>query len=102
MGAVVGIGYWVGLIASMITYYRRSGLGGIKSSQGIDWREFLIPNPAFFLLLLAKAVLWPVVLIFWVATGRRNSPWRAVTDMGGRPARAILRRSEGAQYRLDD
>ena len=102
MGAVVGIGYWVGLIASMITYYRRSGLAGIKSSQGIDWREFLIPNPVFFLLLLVKAVLWPVVLIFWLATGRRNSPWRAVTDMGGRPARAILRRSEGAQYRLDD
>jgi hypothetical protein len=102
VGAVIGIGYWVGFIASIITYYQRSGLGEVKSSQGIDWREFLIPNPVFFLLLLVKAVLWPVVLIFWLVTGRPRSPWHAVTDRGGRPARAILRRSEAAQYGIDD
>lgn len=102
MDAVIGIGYWVGVIASIVTYYMRSGLGDVKSSQGIDWRQFLLPNPAFFVLLLVKAALWPAVLIFWLVTGRPQSPWLAVTDRDGRPVRAILRRSAAARHGVDD
>ena len=87
MANVVAIVYLVGFIASWIVLYHRAGFPDVKP----DWREFLIPNLPWFALMIAKFWLWPVTLGVWLLTGRGPSRWRAVTELNGRPARAIVR-----------
>jgi hypothetical protein len=92
---MVGIILWliwiVGFLVSWFMYYQRAGLAGIKAREGIDWREFLIPNPAWFLQMWGKCSVWPVVLVVWLAQDRPDSQWRAVSEINGQPARTIVR-----------
>ncbi|WP_448619527.1 hypothetical protein [Geodermatophilus sp. URMC 65] len=94
---IVVVLFWAGPLIGLPVLYFRSGLGRVKREEGIDWREFLLPNLGFFLLMLAKALLWPFTVAVWNSRGRPASPWTAVTIRNGRPARAIVRSEE-----LDD
>jgi hypothetical protein len=68
-----------------------------------DWREFLIPNIPWFILMVFKFWFWPLALAAWLATGRGPSRWQAVTSIDGRPARRIVRvdAAGAARNRLD-
>jgi hypothetical protein len=83
--------FWAGPLIGIPTLYFRSGLGRVKREQHIDWLEFLLPNLGFFLLLIVKALVWPVTLAVWLSQGRPESPWTAVTEIEGRPARKFRR-----------
>ena len=94
MGAVLGIGFWVGVIVSWFVYYRRAGLGVVKRDKRVDWREFLFPNFGWFAMMFGKCLVWPLVLLWWLVTGAQKSPWKAVTQANGREVRQILRVSK--------
>jgi hypothetical protein len=87
---------WSGLLVGPPVLYFRSGLGAVKRKEGVDWREFFMPDLGFFLLMVGKAPAWPVTLGVWVARGKpRESAWQAVTVIDGRPVRRMVR-TEGA------
>jgi hypothetical protein len=88
---IIVAAFWGGLLVGLPVLYFRAGLGRIKRSEGIDWREFLIPNIGFFLLMVGKAILWPVTVVHWNLQGRPTSPWVAVTSLNGRSVRRIVR-----------
>lgn len=73
----------------------RAGFWEIKAKAGVDWREFLLGNPLFFVILWGKAVLWPVVFVTWLVQGQPDSPWTATTRLNGREVRAVLRAADG-------
>lgn len=80
----------IGILGSGLVYLERAGF----RDTGTNWREFLLPNLPWMLMTLGKMLIWWAVLIFWLATGARNSPWRAITsDENGREVRAIVRAS---------
>lgn len=85
----------LGVLVSWIVLYRRSGLSAVKAEAGIDWREFLIPNIGYFLLMWAKCIVWEVNLVIWLATGMPESRWKAAIDIDGREVRAITRVQAG-------
>jgi len=87
MVAAAGIAYWSGFIVTLIVLYNRAGLADVEP----DWREILIGNLGWFILLAAKTILWPITLAAWLLQGRPASTWRAVTQVNGRPARKIVR-----------
>jgi len=82
--------YLVTVFLSFFAFYSRAGLADLKQSEGIDWREFLLPNLGWFMMTFGKQLVWPAVLVAWLATGRLPSKWRAVSSVGGRPARKIV------------
>lgn len=84
-----------GLVVSWFVYYQRAGLADARSKNA-HWLEFLNPNFPWFLLMWAKCFGWPIVLVTWLLQGRPASPWRAVTEIGGRPVRHIMRVPVGA------
>ena len=87
--AFIAITYLVGGFVAYPVFLNRAGFWKVKGESGVDWREFLLPNIGFFLLLFGKAVGWPVVLVVWLATGRQPSPWAAtIRDGTGRSARS--------------
>ena len=47
MGAVIGLTFFFGIPASGPVFLHRAGL---FSQPGVNWREFLLPNLAYFLL----------------------------------------------------
>ncbi len=100
MAAILGLLPLASLFVSWFVYYGRAGLADVKSREGVEWREFLRPNLPWFLMMWAKCFVWPVVLIVWLAQDRPASPWRAVTSVDGRPARAIVRISAENQRRV--
>lgn len=87
----IGFANLAGFIVSWFVYYHRSGLAAVKAQEGIDWRQFLLPNLPFFLLYWAKMFVWPLVLVYWAVTGFKPSPWRATTDIDGVEVRKLLR-----------
>lgn len=91
MGQFLGIAHFIGIFVAWFVFYRRSGLADIKACEGIDWREFLIPNPMYFLATWIQCMFWEIPLLLWLVTGRPESPWRATTEMNGRPARSLRR-----------
>lgn len=56
-----------------------------------SWLEFYIPNIGWFTMFSLKVFAWPLVLVHWLAQGRRPSQWRAVTKLEGRNVRKIVR-----------
>jgi hypothetical protein len=96
---ILGLMPLASLFISWFIYYERSGLSKVKSEERVDWREFFLPNLPWFLLMWAKCFTWPIVLIVWLARGAPASPWRAVTVVNGRPARAIVRTTPRAPAR---
>lgn len=82
----------VGLFVSWFVFYSRSGLSDIRQKQGINWREFLIPNLGYFVLMWVKVWFWLIVLVVWIGQGRPASPWLATTSLRGRETRKIVRR----------
>jgi hypothetical protein len=82
--------WWAGIFASLVILWWRAGL--TKGHTGVDWREFLLSNLGWFAVYwLLKSAAWPVVLYQWNAAGRPASPWQAVTEINGRPARRVVR-----------
>jgi len=91
-------GVWlIGVLVSWLVYTNRAGLSDIKHKQGIDWREFLVPNVPYFALQLGKQLIWPVVLVVWLARGRPASPWVAKTQIGKYEVRKVIRQPAGLQ-----
>jgi hypothetical protein len=84
MATIIGLANIVGIVISGLVFLRRAELDG-------DWREFLLANLGFFLLTVGKMLVWWAVLAVWLAQGRPSSPWRATTELDGRPVRRILR-----------
>ncbi len=83
---------WSGLLVGLPVLYFRAGLGRVRRKEHVDWREFLLPNLGFFLLMFGKALAWPVTVAVWVARGsNRTSAWTAVTELDGRTVRRIIR-----------
>jgi hypothetical protein len=91
MGTIFTILWFPGFIIAWVQVYRRAGFPDIKQREGIDWREFLIPNIPWFVMTVFKVWFWFVPFGLWLAQGRPGSPWRAVTEVNGRPARRIIR-----------
>lgn len=87
MSGAIGLIYLGGFIVTWVVLYQRAGFPDV----GADWREFLLPNPLWFILMFMKFWFWPLTLVVWLLTGRGPSRWRAVTEINGRPARKILR-----------
>jgi hypothetical protein len=90
-GMLAGI-YCIGFFSTYGVLYVRAGFPG-----GPDWREFLIPNFPWFMLMGLKAMGWPLVLGHWFANGRQGSAWEAVTRADGREVRRIRRPVEYRQ-----
>jgi hypothetical protein len=91
MGALFIVTYLVGLPVAGTAFVARARLLDEKVTGGINYREFLAPNPGWTLLWAFKVVLWPFVLAFWAFTLCRPSPWRAAIEVDGREARQIQR-----------
>jgi hypothetical protein len=93
VSGAVGLIYFAGFIVTWVVLYHRAGFPEVQP----DWREFLLPNLPWFGLMSLKFLFWPVTLASWFLTGRGPSPWRAVTEIDGRPARRIVRVPDAAQ-----
>ncbi|MDQ1686223.1 MAG: hypothetical protein QOC82_2960 [Frankiaceae bacterium] len=79
-------------VAAWILLYHRAGFPDVRTKHNVDWREFLLPNLPWFFLLLLKIMFWPAPLAVWLVNGRpKESAWRAVTEVEGRPVRRIVR-----------
>lgn len=87
MSGAIGLIFLGGFIVTWVVLYQRAGFPDVDA----DWREFVFPNPLWFVLMVMKFWLWPLTLVVWLLTGRGPSRWRAVTEIDGRPARRILR-----------
>ena len=79
-----------GLIVGWPILYFRSGFSGVKSAQGIDWREFLVPCAGWF---ISRWLFGWVVLIRWIQAGR-PPPLQAVVSIDGQPCRRMLSPSQ--------
>lgn len=84
--------YLIGLFVSIFVYLGRAGLFRVKEQPGVNRYQFVFTNLGWYLMTLVKAFTWPVVLLTWLAQGLPASRWQAVTDLNGRPARAIIRK----------
>jgi hypothetical protein len=93
---LLGIVNIIGIAASGLVYLRRAGFSELRVRNGVDWREFLLPNPLFFGLTLAKMVFWFGVLIVWLVRDRPASPWRAVVEINNIPVRRVIRVANSA------
>lgn len=80
---VAGIGFWL----AFPVYGVRAGFTRVAPG----WREYVLAQPTFFLLMFAKAFVWPLVTLAWLAQGRPPSPWRAIDEIDGVDVRRILR-----------
>jgi hypothetical protein len=88
MGTLLAIIFDVGFIASFFVYGTRAGLGDVEP----NWREFLLPNIGWFLMLVGKTFVWPLVLSYWLYKGRPTCPWKAVDQLpDGHEVRQIIR-----------
>jgi hypothetical protein len=94
VGLFLSLTYSLGVISGGYgVFFWRAGLIGFNELRGnVDWREFALSNIPFLVLVIAKSVVWPVVLVVWLATGRKRSPWVATTRLEGREVRAVIRR----------
>jgi hypothetical protein len=88
---ILTVTMWTGVIVTWIACYHRVGFPELRRRHGVDWREFLTQNWWWFLLAAAKTFLWPITLAAWLMSGRSPSRWKAVVELNGRPARAIVR-----------
>jgi hypothetical protein len=87
MGFVM-VPYMIGIFVSIYVYMGRAGL----YRSGVNRLEFLLPNLGWHLMQVPKGFLWPAVLVTWLAQGCPASRWKAVTEVRGNPARAVVRR----------
>lgn len=87
---LLAVPYDIGLVVAFFVFGARAGFGKV----GPNFREFLIPNPLFFAQLVGKSFTWPLVLGYWLYQGSPPSPWRAVTEINGREARAVRRTAQ--------
>lgn len=90
--AVHAVGFFASLLA--VLPWRAGLLGTNPHREGVDWREFLLGNIPFFLLLFFKASAWELVLVAWLVQGRPPSPWIATTRLRDKEVRQVLRRPE--------
>lgn len=80
--------YFIGLFGSIFLHIGRAGLYKVEANRG----EFVLSNLGWHLVVVGKSFVWPVVLIAWLIQGMPASHWQAVTELNGRPARAIIRK----------
>jgi hypothetical protein len=85
LGALLGLAYFIGIFVAFLPYHWRAGLDK-------NWREFLFLNIPWFLMTLGKQLIWPIVLVYWVARGCPKCPWVAISNYQGQETRKILRR----------
>lgn len=87
MDEAFGVFMFVGIVITGFVLHHRAGF----SRAGADWREFLLRNPHWFVLMLVKMFFWPVTLVAWLVTGMGPSRWTAITQENGRRVRKIVR-----------
>ncbi len=88
--------YDIGMVVAWVVLYNRVGFPRVRHESDVDWREFLLPNLPWFALFIGKGFLWPIPVIMWFANGQpKESAWRAVSEINGRPARRIVRSGAG-------
>jgi len=87
----LGLANLVGVVSSWFVYYNRAGLADVKAREGIDWRQFLLPNLPWFVMTRAKCLFWELILVVWLLQGVPPSRWKALTSRDGQPTRAIVR-----------
>ncbi|MDZ5447851.1 hypothetical protein U2F26_35020 [Micromonospora sp. 4G57] len=79
--------YVVGVFASFLPYHWRAGLDK-------NWREFVLGNITWFLMLFGKQIAWPAVFIYWAIKGFPKSPWVAIYNYKGHEVRRMMRRDQ--------
>jgi hypothetical protein len=81
--AVVGLLHALGF---MISIWVLTGRTGYSGWHGLPLR-ILVVSPEWFVVTVAKAVVWEAVLAHWLATGRRPSRWGV--PQGSRSGRIV-------------
>jgi len=84
--AVFGAIYLVGIIGAVVVGRARVGL----SQRGRLSGATMMRSVPWFVTQMASMILWPIFLIVWLAKGRPESPWEAVT--AGRDGSLTVRR----------
>ncbi len=75
-GTVIGLIHALGFIVSLWVFTSRTGYSGWS---GLPLRIMLI-SPEWFVVTMAKALVWEAVLVFWLATGKQPSRWGVPHD----------------------
>lgn len=79
MGAVFGITYFIGMIASVGVGRSRAGI----SQRGRLSLLTILRSLPWFASQMASMFVWPAFLGMWLARGRPESPWRAMNTGDG-------------------
>ncbi|WP_410597364.1 hypothetical protein [Amycolatopsis sp. lyj-23] len=79
MGTAFALSYLVGMFASVIVGRSRAGI----SQRGRLSLFTIFGSLPWFLTQMASMVVWPAFLGVWLARGRPESPWQALTTGGG-------------------
>lgn len=85
------LGYiWAaGWLASIFVFYSRVGSPRVRDGWRSHWLELLMRNFGWLVSTVAKAYVWPLVLVAWLVQGRQPSRWRTEMLAHGVP---VIRR----------
>lgn len=75
-----------GALPAWCYVYFNNGFSNVKRSRGVDWREFVLAIPGFW---LTHVLFWPVGVIAWFANGKPAKSLAAI-EMGGRQVRTVV------------
>ncbi|WP_042406291.1 hypothetical protein [Streptacidiphilus carbonis] len=76
LGTLIGLMHVLGFIVSLWVFTSRTGYSGF---HGLPLRVMLI-SPEWFVVTVAKALVWEAVLIYWLGTGKQPSRWGVPRD----------------------
>lgn len=76
----------IGLFIALPIVYFRNGFATVKREHGVDWREFLLAVPGFW---LSNVVFWPIGVVRWLVRGRPRRSL-AVVQLEGREVRTVV------------
>jgi hypothetical protein len=91
MGITVGIIYFIGVFGAVVVGRSRAGLTQLGRLSAAT----VVLSLPWFLSQMASLLLWPVFLVVWLARGRPETPWEAVSSRRGGAIQ--VRRREGVQ-----
>ena len=91
MELAIGILYLIGVLGALIVGRSRAGLTQLGRLSAAT----VILSLPWFLSQMASLLFWPVFLVVWLARGRPETPWEAVSSRRGGAIQ--VRRREGVQ-----
>lgn len=89
MVTAFAFGYLIGMLVSVGVGRSRAGI----SQRGRLSLFTIFGSLPWFMTQMASMLAWPAFLCLWLARGRPDSPWRAVTTVDG----SVLVRRRGNQ-----